>query len=123
MIFKETKIKIIDNSDALTVLCINNNSKFNKFKNSSLGSTIKTTIKNRIFARNTIKSKITNTIVCSTKKRISRKSGIILKFNFNTALVFKKNSKELVATSYKAVLPKEIKYSILLLAPYAKSFI
>ena len=122
MIIKESKINIVDNSDAQKTLCIHVNAKRNKFKKTSIGNTIKVTIKKRIYARDIIKKKIVWVYVCTTGKRINRKSGIIAKFKKITGLVLNAAGKEMLGTTHKAVFPKELEKKALELAPYSKNF-
>lgn len=122
MLIKESRINIVDNSDAQKTLCIHVNAKKNKIKKTSIGNTVKVTIKKRIYSRDIIKKKIVWVYVCTTGKRIQRKSGIVAKFKGITGLVLNAQGKEMLGTTHKATIPKELETKALELAPYSKNF-
>lgn len=120
---KETIIDVIDNSDAQKVLCLHANNKKQKIKKSGLGNMVKVTIKKRIYVRNIIKKKINWAYICSTGKRIIRKSGITVKFNKTSCVIMSPTKKEMQGTTYAGTIPKELKKKMLEFAPYSKKFI
>ena len=120
---KEARILIVDNSDAQNILCIHANVKKNKVRKSPLGNTVKVTIKKRIFARDIIKKKVAWVYVCSTGKELQRKSGIVVKFKGMSGFILNASGKEMLGTTHKATVPKELKIRVLELAPYSKYFI
>ena len=107
MIYKETKIKILDNSGAKLVRCfkLENYSKKNYNKPGQIitGSVIKYK-----FNRKVAKKQICKTLLISSKKQVFRKNGVGVKFDENRGVIVS-DSCNLLGTRIFGPVLKEVR--------------
>ena len=104
MIFKNTFLKLADNTGPKTVKCLN-------IKNKSIGflsDIVTVVLKKRFLKKKKIKKNILNSLIVNTKYKTKRKNGVFIKFNSNKSLLIN-HQLIFLGSNVKAIICKEIK--------------
>lgn len=111
MVFKQTFLKVLDNSSATEVMCIQ---VYNKKKFGSLGDLILVTVKNIVIniklkgkVKMLKKSDLVRGVVVHTKKKVNRENGISLSFDSNFCIMLNKEN-NLIGTRILGPVPLEL---------------
>jgi large subunit ribosomal protein L14 len=119
MIQRETRLKVIDNSGAKWVQCIQVLGGA-KRKSASIGDLIVVAIKQALPKGKVKKGEVQKALIVRTKKEIHRKDGSSFKFDNNTAILVNNNG-EPVSTRIFGPIPRELRkkrwMKIIALAP------
>lgn len=107
MIQRETKLKVIDNSGAKLVQCIQVLGGA-KRKRASIGDTIVVAIKQALPKGKVKKGEVHKALIVRTKKENHRKDGTSLRFDSNTAILINHNGEPL-STRIFGPIPRELR--------------
>lgn len=107
MIQRETRLKVIDNSGAKWVQCIQVLGGA-KRKSASIGDLIVVAIKQALPKGKVKKGEVQKALIVRTRKEIHRKDGCSFKFDNNTAILVNNNG-EPISTRIFGPIPRELR--------------
>jgi large subunit ribosomal protein L14 len=107
MLYKQTKLKIVDNSGAkfikiFHIMKYSSSQKYGQSGELVLGSVIKYKVNKKVN-----KKQICKALVITSKKNIFRKNGIFIKFDENRGVIIENN--KLLGTRIFGPIAKEVK--------------
>jgi len=106
MIFKNTVIKLADNSGPKKVKCLGLKKKLIGY----ISDIVIVVIKKKFLQKKKIKKNILSSIIINSKYKLKRFNGIFIKFNANKGLLLNKNL-DFLGSNVKSLICREIKYS------------
>lgn len=108
MVYKQTKLKIVDNSGA-RLIKVFHLLKFNLKKYSSTGDLVLGSIKKYKANKKVTKKQICTSLIVTSKKNTFRKTGNFVKFDETRAVLIARDQKKLVGTRLFGPISKDVR--------------